>query len=86
MRGQFKNKTGKIERILLKDYKVYVAGVERAKRDGTKSPYPLDPSNVLITELVLSDKQRLNKVKRKNGTTSIKGQDTKELADTKKAN
>ena len=86
MRGQFKNKTGKIERILLKDYKVYVAGVERAKRDGTKSPYPLDPSNVLITELVLSDKQRLNKVKRKNGTTSIKSQDTKELADTKKAN
>lgn len=72
MRGQFRKKTGKIERILLNRYKVYVAGAERTKKDGSKSRYPIDPSNLLITELNLEDKKRNEILKRKHGTTPVK--------------
>lgn len=72
MRGQFRKKTGKVETIMLKRYKVYVAGAERTKKDGSKSHYPLDTSNLLITELNLEDKKRNEIFKRNHGTTSRK--------------
>jgi large subunit ribosomal protein L24 len=59
MRGSFKNKSGKIERINVRQQKVYVTGVEVFKRDGSKALYPIHPSNVLIQELDMSDKRRL---------------------------
>jgi large subunit ribosomal protein L24 len=61
MRGQFKNKTGKIEEISLKKTSVYVSGIEVVKRDGTKSRYPIHPSNLMVTELDMDDKMR-NKI------------------------
>lgn len=61
MRGQFKNKAGKIEEVNLKKSSVYVAGIEIVKRDGTKARYPIHPSNVMITELNMDDKMR-NKI------------------------
>lgn len=63
MRGQFKNKTGKIEQISVKKTKVYVGGIEITKRDGTKARYPIHPSNLMITQLNMDDKMR-NKVTR----------------------
>src|SRR3989344_6136185 len=69
VRGQFKSKTGKVEKIIMKFLKVNISGVERIKRDGSKSPYPVDPSNVIITELSLSDKERAKKLRRKNDAT-----------------
>ena len=72
VRGQFKSKTGKVEKIIMKFLKVNISGVERIKRDGSKSPYPVDPSNVIITELSLSDKERAKKLRRKNDATPIK--------------
>ena len=36
--------------------------IEHAKRDGSKSKIPLHPSNLMITELNLSDKFRKNKL------------------------
>ena len=86
VRGQYKKKTGKISQILIKKYKVYVAGAELTKIDGSKSFYPIDPSNIIITELNLDDKQRSEVLKRKNVTTSSKSQDTKKLANKKKGN
>ena len=59
MRGSFKNKAGKVERIDVKNKKVYVTGVEFAKRDGSKAQYPVHPSNLLVQELDLADKRRL---------------------------
>jgi large subunit ribosomal protein L24 len=59
MRGSFKNKSGKVERIDVKNKKVYVTGVEFAKRDGSKAQYPVHPSNLLVQELDLADKRRL---------------------------
>ena len=71
LRGQYKKKSGKIERILLKRYRVYVTGAERTKKDGSKARYPLDPSNLLITELNLEDKKRNEILKRNHGTTPV---------------
>jgi large subunit ribosomal protein L24 len=65
IRGQFKNKTGKIEEVNLKKTSVYVSGIEIVKRDGTKARYPIHPSNLMITELNMDDKMRSKIFKRK---------------------
>lgn len=65
MIGQFKKTLGKIEKVNLKKSKVYVEGAQVSKRDGTKSFYPIDPSNVQILELDLSDKKRKKILERK---------------------
>jgi len=58
MRGTFKGKIGKVDRVNVKNECVYVVGVETLKKDGSKSWYPLHPSNLLIQELE-TDKRRL---------------------------
>ena len=65
MRGSYRNKSGKIERINAQAQKVYITGIEVVKRDGSKAMYPLHPSNLLIQELDLADKRRLGEVKSK---------------------
>jgi len=57
LRGTHKGKEGVVERVDTKNYKVYVAKVEHVKREGGTSPYPLSPSNLLLTELH-KDKRR----------------------------
>ena len=59
MRGTFKGKSGKIERVDLKKSKVYITGIELVKRDGSKALYPIHTSNLLIQNLNLDDKRRL---------------------------
>lgn len=61
LRGQFKGKAGKIERVNTKKCKVYITGIEFVKKDGSKSLYPVHASNLLITDLNLSDKKRVKK-------------------------
>lgn len=51
VRGQFKGKTGKIERITLKNMKVFITGAEIVKKDGTKIMKPIHPSNLIIQKL-----------------------------------
>src|SRR3989338_7175483 len=58
MRGEFRGKQGKVEEVNLRKTWVYVSGMEVSKKDGTKTRYPLHPSNLLITELNLDDKIR----------------------------
>ncbi len=58
MRGQFKNKTGKIDEVNMKKTFVYIGGIEVTKKDGTKTRYPIHPSNLMITEINLDDKMR----------------------------
>ncbi len=65
LRGQFKGKTGKIERVDIKKCKVYITGIEVAKKDGTKALYPIHPSNLIINELNLDDKKRKKSLERK---------------------
>ena len=57
-RGQFRGHTGKIEKVDVNHCKVFVTGIEITKKDGNKTTYPIDPSNVIITELKLDDKKR----------------------------
>jgi len=64
MRGQYKKKEGKVERVDLKRTKVYITGIENTKKDGTKTMYPIDPSNLMIVELNLSDKKREASIKK----------------------
>jgi large subunit ribosomal protein L24 len=62
LRGQFSKKTGKVSEVKVKLGKVYVEGIEHVKRDGSKTFIPLNPSNLMITELILDDKRRKKKL------------------------
>lgn len=59
MRGGYKKKTGKVFKVDYKKLKVFVEGAENVKKDGTKVPYPLDPSDIMILQLELTDKRRI---------------------------
>ena len=64
-RGQFKTKTGKVERVDTKQGKVYITGIEMMKKDGTKTMYPINPSNLILIELHLEDKKRVKSLQRR---------------------
>ena len=63
MIGTFKGKTGKVERIDTRKQRVFVTGIELLKKDGSKTMYPIKPSNLMIQELDLSDKKRIKRKK-----------------------
>ncbi|PJE81542.1 50S ribosomal protein L24 [Candidatus Pacearchaeota archaeon CG10_big_fil_rev_8_21_14_0_10_32_42] len=61
MRGGFKKKQGKIIEVKLKGTKVFVEGIQRKKKDGSKVNVRMIPSNLQIIELNLEDKKRIPK-------------------------
>jgi len=65
MRGKFKGKTAKVERVDLKKLKVYLEGINVTTQAGVKRPIPIDPSNLQIIELNLSDKKRVAKLEKR---------------------
>ncbi|MBT4651323.1 50S ribosomal protein L24 [Candidatus Woesearchaeota archaeon] len=65
LRGQFKKQEGKVEKVSLKYERVFVTGLEKIKKDGTKIPVAFNPSNLMILELNLDDKKRKQKVETK---------------------
>lgn len=58
MVGQFKKKEGKVQSVNLKKGVVYIENVQNIRKDGTKSYYPIHPSNLLVVEVNLDDKKR----------------------------
>ena len=72
LRGQFKKLVGKIARVDVKKTKAYIEGVELTKRDGSKTFYPIHPSNLLVLELNLSDQKRKQKLEGLNKNVSQK--------------
>ena len=62
LRGKFKGKAGKITEVFTKQGKVYVDTAQTKKQEGSKVNVKLNPSNLMITELDLSDKKRIKKV------------------------
>ena len=64
MRGSFKGFKGKVERVDLKTMRVYIDGLKIKKVDGSEVPKPLEPSNLMITELNLEDKERVKALER----------------------
>ncbi|MCW1296296.1 MAG: 50S ribosomal protein L24 [Candidatus Parvarchaeota archaeon] len=65
MKGRFKKMVGTVERIDLRKGNVFVDVAKIEKADGTKTSYPLKPSNLMIVELNLNDKLRKSKIESK---------------------
>ncbi len=62
IRGSFKGHTEKVSDVDTKAYKIYIEGLTLSKSDGKKVARPIDPSNVIVTKLDLSDKYRREKL------------------------
>lgn len=62
LRGNYRTKTGTVDRVLATKQKIYVTGIELTKRDGSKTKVPLNPTNLQIIELKLDDKKRKEKL------------------------
>ena len=58
MRGSFRKKKAKVTSVNLKNLKVYLEGMQRTKRDGTKVNVPFHASSLQIQSLSLDDKER----------------------------
>jgi large subunit ribosomal protein L24 len=58
LRGRFRGHEGKVDNVSVKDTKIFIEKAEVMKKDGSKAFLPIDPSNVIITELA-DDKKRL---------------------------
>lgn len=65
LRGQYKGKVGDVEKVDLRNIKIIVQGVESIRKDGTKVPLPVNPSNLMITSLKIDDKKRKDSLERK---------------------
>lgn len=63
--GQFSGHVGKVDRVDVKRTRIYISGIEISKKDGSKTTYPINPSNVIITELNLEDKKRAMMLEKK---------------------
>ncbi|MHA1910153.1 MAG: 50S ribosomal protein L24 [Candidatus Kariarchaeaceae archaeon] len=66
VRGQYKGITGRILRVNRTKYKVHVEGAVRNKVDGSQLPYPISPSNLIITKLYEKDRKRVEIINRKS--------------------
>ena len=62
VRGDHVGTVGPVDFVLAKKAKIVVDGVSVKKADGTEVPRPIDPSNVMVTELNLEDKRREQKL------------------------
>ncbi|MDF2955196.1 50S ribosomal protein L24 [Candidatus Alkanophaga liquidiphilum] len=58
LRGDFRDKEGKVTAVDVKRGVIFVDGVVVAKADLSEVPRPIPPSNVMITKLELKDKWR----------------------------
>lgn len=65
VRGEYKGVKGEVLRVNLDRYKIYVDGVKEVKADATNVEGAVDPSNVIITDLYLDDKNRRKILERK---------------------
>ncbi len=80
MRGSFKGFKGIIERINLKNLKVYIENLNVKKADGTEVAKALDPSNLRIINVVLEDKRRVAVIERKETKEKPKTKPTEKEA------
>lgn len=73
MRGKDKGFKGKVDRIDLKNSKVYIEGLNVKKVDGSEVLKAMVPSNLLIVEPKMDDKRRQAVVERAREVKSGKG-------------
>jgi large subunit ribosomal protein L24 len=58
----FKSGEAKVASVDLKNCKIIIENITMPKADGTQKPKPVDPSDVIITKLDLSDPWRKRKL------------------------
>ena len=58
----FKTGEAKVAKVDLKECKIIIENITIPKADGTQKPKPVDPSDVIITKLDLSDPWRKSKL------------------------
>ena len=85
MRGDNKGFEGKISRVDLKRYRLYMEGLTREKVDGTNIFLPIHPSKVEIRNLNLDDKYRKEILARKVAPEKTAKKADKSKAKPKKA-
>jgi len=66
VRGKFKGTIGKVVKVDLKKFRIYVEGCTLKKADGSEAFYPIHPSNTILVNLDLSDPRRVKIIERKN--------------------
>jgi len=64
LRGEFKGNGGEVTKVDVGKSRVYIDGVNIKKTDGTDVARPIDPSNIMITDLSLDDKKRIQLLER----------------------
>jgi len=64
LRGSYKGKEAKVDRVNIKQGQIYLTGIEKNKKDGSKLAVAFTPSNLMITILLLQDKKRKAKLER----------------------
>jgi large subunit ribosomal protein L24 len=62
LRGDFRDREGKVAKVNLKDESIEVDGVTVHKADGSEVSRPIHPSNVIVTKLDVKDKRRMSKL------------------------
>lgn len=80
-RGQAAGKKGEVERVEIKRERIFVQGLERPKRDGSKAFIPIHPSNIIIEEMNTKNKNRSfmkKKAPAKTAAASTKKEEKKE--------
>jgi large subunit ribosomal protein L24 len=58
LRGEHRGTTGKVEDVNLKSLQVFIENVKVKKVSGKEAAIPFRSSNLMITNLVLEDKER----------------------------
>jgi large subunit ribosomal protein L24 len=62
LRGDFRDREGKVAKVNLKAGSIEVDGVTVHKADGSEVARPIHPSNVIVTKLEVKDKRRMSKL------------------------
>ena len=65
MVGNFKGKEAKVSDVNTKAAKVYIEGMDRTKKDGSKARVPFNASNLMITALGKEDRRVQKKTETK---------------------
>lgn len=68
MKGSYKGKAGKVERISISRLRVYITGIHSIRKDGTKNLIAFEPSNLMILEATMDDKRRTKREKNAKAT------------------
>lgn len=85
VRGDHKGFEGKVSRVDLKHYRVFLEGLTREKVDGTTVFVALHPSKIMIRSLNLDDKMRKAVLERKKPIIKKKGEKAAKKPATEKA-